>query len=109
MSSDSIDVLYTKESYALKSLKIGNLVLLDKLKKLAFEFEKTSNFTLFHQRNPHSPYQDNYKGYNQAVVFPMSDDVVQSQINAHDNAIIFSDYIISSIFEKFKILKLLLM
>lgn len=106
MSSNFIDVVYTKESYALKCSKIGDLVLLDKLEELFPEFQKGSNFIVFHQRSSHSPYKDNYRAYEKAAVFPMTQDPTQDIINAYDNSIIFDDYIISSIFEKFKTMKL---
>lgn len=106
MSSNFIDVLYTKEDYALTYSKIGDLVLLDKLEELFPEFQKGQNFIVFHQRSSHSPYKDEYRAYEKAAVFPMVDDVTQDTINAYDNTIIFNDYIISSIFEKFKTMKI---
>ena len=105
MSSNFIDVLYTKENYALKSSKIGDLVLLEKLDELATLFEEGSNFIVFHQRSSHVPYKDQYKGYKQADVFPLSRDLNENIINTYDNSIIFDDYVLSRIFEKFKTMK----
>lgn len=105
MCSNFIDFVNTKESYPLESHKIGDLVLLQKLDELALNFEEGSNFIVFHQRSSHTPYKDQYKAYKEAFKFPKSSNLNEDRINAYDNAMIFNDHIIASIFEKFKTMK----
>ncbi|RAX58452.1 hypothetical protein CCZ01_02775 [Helicobacter monodelphidis] len=110
MASNYIDILRTKESYLFRSNEIGDLVLLEQLDKFLPELEyseNAGNFIVLHQRNPHSPYENSYRAYPEAEVFPLenlTEDVYRE--NSYDNAMIFNDYIISSIFKKFKSLSM---
>lgn len=98
-----IDTLKTKEDYFLRSEKIGDLVLLEEIEKHKQDFIKGKNFIIIHQRNPHSPYEKGYKAYKGDIdLFPLSDDVYKYRINSYDNAMIFNDYIIHSLFDFFK-------
>ena len=97
--NEYIDVLLTKEDYPVKSENIGDLLLIEQFEIFKKEFEKGKNLVILHQRNPHSPYENGYRAYNEANVFPLQGvSEKQARINAYDNALIFNDYIISEIF-----------
>ncbi len=103
MAPNYIDVLYTKESYPLKAEQIGDMILLEKLKEHLDEFKTGKNFIVFHQRNAHSPYEFGYRGYARGGVFDIEQkDNKTYKINSYDNAMIFNDYLIYSIFSTFK-------
>lgn len=104
MAPNYIDVLYTKESYPLKADEIGDMILLEKLNEHINEFKSGKNFIILHQRNAHSPYENGYRGYKSGGgLFDVDkNDNINYKINSYDNAMIFNDYLISTIFEKFK-------
>lgn len=104
MAGNYIDILSTKENYLLRSEKIGDMVLLDELDKHFPQINKNDkNFIVLHQRSAHSPYERGYRAYPQAQVFPITNQTnTQYKINSYDNAMIFNDFIIASIFRKFK-------
>lgn len=105
MAPNYIDVIFTKEKRLLDIEEKGDMVLLEEVEKHLKEWSKQNgkNFIVIHQRNAHSPYEKGYRGYPQAGVFPITG-VSQEEyrINSYDNAMIFNDYFISKIFEKFE-------
>lgn len=94
---ENLDEFFTRENYYFKYKQLGDLVVLEKLKENQDKFLYGKNFVILHQRNAHSPYQRGYRAYEKADVFkPMTRE------NTYDNAMIFNDYFISSVFEVFK-------
>lgn len=111
MAPNYIDVLRTKESYPFRAGEVGDMILLEELDKhldsiISDNKKGISNFIVLHQRNPHSPYEYGYRGYKEASIFPINNvSKEEGRINSYDNAMIFNDYIISSIFKKFRTIK----
>lgn len=98
-----LDISITKEDNLAKSTKLGDLILLDLLDSHIDRFKNGKNFIIIHLRSVHSPYESNYRAYKQADIYPTSNvPSHQYKTNSYDNAVIFNDFIISSIFEKFK-------
>ncbi|GEM_PF-2682318 len=85
----------------------SDLVLLEELKKAKSEFGE-KNFVILHQRSPHSPYEKSYKEMKECEKFggTSADDggeaFDQKRIDTYDNAICFTDFVVSSVFEFFK-------
>ncbi|EOH7809866.1 sulfatase-like hydrolase/transferase, partial [Campylobacter jejuni] len=97
ISSENLDEFFTRENYYFEHKQLGDLLVLEKLKENQDKFLHGKNFVILHQRNAHSPYQRGYRAYQKADVFkPMTRE------NTYDNAMIFNDYFISSVFEVFK-------
>lgn len=99
MAPNYIDILFTKENYPIESSKIGDMVLLKKFNDLKEEYKSGKNFIVIHQRNAHSPYEKGYRGYPEAAIFDIKQDY---RTNSYDNAMVFNDYLIYSIFKYFK-------
>lgn len=97
VSSENLDEFFTREDYYFEHKKLGDLLVLEKLKENKSKFLYGKNFLIMHQRNAHSPYQRGYRAYKKADVFkPMTRE------NTYDNAMIFNDYFIFSVFEIFQ-------
>lgn len=103
MSPNYLDVILTRENFYKKSRDIGDLTLLEWLNRNITTLKDGKNFVILHQRNPHSPYENGYKGYPQAKVFPTQEgNEIQRRINSYDNALIFNDYLLAEVFKSFK-------
>lgn len=103
LSPNDLDFATTKENHFIRSAKLGDMVLLELLDEKMNEFKSGKNLIIIHERSSHSPYESTYKAYEKAAVYPLqnvSND--EYRINSYDNSMIFNDYIIASIFEKFK-------
>lgn len=97
ISPENLDEFFTRENYYFEHKKLGDLLVLEKLKENQDKFLHGKNFLILHQRNAHSPYQRGYRAYEKADVFkPLTRE------NTYDNAMIFNDYFIFSVFEIFK-------
>jgi glucan phosphoethanolaminetransferase (alkaline phosphatase superfamily) len=60
------------------------------------------NFIVLHQRNSHSPYQNNYKHRKEFAQFDNQvDDYHQFTNNTYDNSILYNDSLLSEMLEKF--------
>ncbi|RAX51483.1 hypothetical protein CCY99_08915, partial [Helicobacter sp. 16-1353] len=103
LSPKHLDTIITKEDNHAKSEEIGDMILLDLLDSKIDEFKSGKNLIIIHQRSSHSPYERNYRAYEKAGIYPISNvDMESYKLNSYDNSVIFNDFIIASIFEKFR-------
>lgn len=103
LSEKDIDLVINNDSEPLVFGRMKDEGLVHFLKQV--DFQKNKNFVVLHMRSPHSPYENRYAGreaeFEKFTPAGESDDRLEYSVNTYDNALLYTDMVITSMIQTF--------
>ncbi|MBR1915426.1 MAG: sulfatase-like hydrolase/transferase [Alphaproteobacteria bacterium] len=108
LQTSAIDEIITNDTNPIYFAKYKDEGLINILKEKGLKGKK--NFIVLHMRSPHSPYENRYKGreaeFEKYTPAATSKDRFEYETNTYDNALLYTDMVISQMVQSFEKLAL---
>ena len=108
LQTSAIDEIITNDTNPIYFAKYKDEGLINILKEKGLKGKKT--FIVLHMRSPHSPYENRYKGreaeFEKYTPAATSKDRFEYETNTYDNALLYTDMVISQMVQSFEKLAL---